>query len=118
MGKHGSRSGRYVGSFLQLFDWNAKSKKKLCSSKSDLREQSKRGAKGTENLRITSIYLEEDAEFVAGVSFRGASDYSCASSVTDDDVYGMKAPGVVARLMGLDALPVSNSLEPSAAAFF
>lgn len=118
MGKHGSRSGRYVGSFLQLFDWNAKSKKKLCSSKSDLREQSKRGAKGTENLRITSIYLEEDAEFVAGVSFRGASDYSGASSVTDDDVYGMKAPGVVARLMGLDALPVSNSLEPSAAAFF
>ncbi|KAJ8444947.1 hypothetical protein Cgig2_029141 [Carnegiea gigantea] len=81
-------------------------------------EQSKRGAKGTENLRITSIYLEADEEFGAGVSVRGASDYSCVSSVTDDDVYGMKAPGVVARLMGLDALPVPNSLEASAAAFF
>lgn len=34
--KHGSKSGRYVGGFLQLFDWNAKSRKKLFSSKSDL----------------------------------------------------------------------------------
>ena len=28
--------GGYVGGFLQLFDWNAKSRKKLFSSKSDL----------------------------------------------------------------------------------
>jgi len=33
--KHGSKSGRYVGGLLQLFDWNAKSRKKLFSSKSD-----------------------------------------------------------------------------------
>lgn len=28
--------GRYVGGFLQLFDWNGKSRKKLFSNKSDL----------------------------------------------------------------------------------
>ena len=31
--KHGSKGGR---GFLQLFDWNAKSRKKLFSGKSDL----------------------------------------------------------------------------------
>lgn len=34
--KQGSKSGGYVGGFLQLFDWNAKSRKKLFSSKSDI----------------------------------------------------------------------------------
>lgn len=34
--KQGSKSGGYVGGFFQLFDWNAKSRKKLFSNKSDL----------------------------------------------------------------------------------
>jgi len=35
--KEGSKSGGgYVGGFFQLFDWTAKSRKKLFSSKSDL----------------------------------------------------------------------------------
>ena len=36
--KHGSKGGSgggYVGGFLNLFDWNAKSRKKLFSSKSE-----------------------------------------------------------------------------------
>jgi hypothetical protein len=45
-------------------------------------------------------------------SFKGSSDYSCASSVTDEEGREMKAPGVVARLMGLDALPTSGAPEP------
>lgn len=45
-------------------------------------------------------------------SIKGSSDYSCASSVTDDDLNGSKAPGVVARLMGLDSMPVSTASEP------
>lgn len=45
-------------------------------------------------------------------SFKGSSDYSCASSVTDEEGREMKAPGVVARLMGLDALPTSGVPEP------
>ncbi|KAL0376384.1 UNVERIFIED_CONTAM: hypothetical protein Scaly_0756000 [Sesamum calycinum] len=34
--KQSSKGGNYVGGFSQLFDWNAKSRKKLFSSKSDL----------------------------------------------------------------------------------
>lgn len=33
--KAGSKTGGYVGGFFQLFDWKAKSRKKLFSSKSD-----------------------------------------------------------------------------------
>lgn len=34
--KQGSKGGGYAGGFFQLFDWNAKSRKKLFSNKSDL----------------------------------------------------------------------------------
>ncbi|XP_038709050.1 uncharacterized protein LOC120003949 isoform X2 [Tripterygium wilfordii] len=53
--------------------------------------------------------MDED-ETGAGSSVKG-SDYSCASSVTDDDGFGARAPGVVARLMGLDSIPTSNFSE-------
>ncbi|KAK6161034.1 hypothetical protein DH2020_004415 [Rehmannia glutinosa] len=55
--------------------------------------------------------LGED-EIGAGSSLKESSDYSCASSVTDDDFYVSKSPGVVAKLMGLDCLPISNIYEP------
>lgn len=45
-------------------------------------------------------------------SIKGSSDYSCSSSVTEDEGCGVKAPGVVARLMGLDSLPSSHFSEP------
>ncbi|KMT16501.1 hypothetical protein BVRB_3g048000 isoform A [Beta vulgaris subsp. vulgaris] len=119
--KHGSKSGRYVGGFLQLFDWNAKSRKKLFPSKFDLPD-SKYGKRGEESFPMTRIRVEADEEefgaFGAGLSVRGGSDYSCASSVTDDDGYGIKAPGVVARLMGLDSLPTSNAGDPYSSPFF
>ena len=38
--------------------------------------------------------------------------YNCASSVNSDEGYGTKAPGVVARLMGLDSMPTSTISEP------
>ncbi|KNA18545.1 hypothetical protein SOVF_069500 [Spinacia oleracea] len=118
--RHGSKSGRYVGGFMQLFDWNAKSRKKLFSSRSDSPEESKQGKKGEERLPVTRIRVEEDEEFAfgAGLSVRGGSDYSCASSVTDDDGFGTKAPGVVARLMGLDSLPTSMSMESYSTPYF
>lgn len=34
--KEGSKGGGYVGGFFHLFDWKAKSRKKLFSSKSDV----------------------------------------------------------------------------------
>ncbi|KAK2990279.1 hypothetical protein RJ640_014731 [Escallonia rubra] len=54
--------------------------------------------------------MDED-KIATGSSIKEGSDYSCASSVTDDEVCGSKAPGVVARLMGLDSLPRSNPAE-------
>lgn len=47
--KEGSKSGGgYVGSFFHLFDWSAKSRKKLFSSKSDL--------SGTIIFHVTRIF--------------------------------------------------------------
>ncbi|KAJ6772166.1 hypothetical protein OIU74_018407 [Salix koriyanagi] len=117
--KEGSKSGGgYVGGFFQLFDWTAKSRKKLFSSKSDLQELSKQGKGSDGRLPRTRLRLMDDDDIGAGSSIRGGSDYSCASSVTDDEGYGARAPGVVARLMGLDSMPQSNFLETNSTPFF
>ncbi|XP_050218539.1 uncharacterized protein LOC126669185 [Mercurialis annua] len=117
--KEGSKNGGgYVGGFFQLFDWTAKSRKKLFSNKSDLPERSKQGKRSDGNLPVTRLNLIDEDEAGAGSSsIRGSSDYSCASSVTDDDGFGPKAPGVVARLMGLNSMPTSNFAEPSSTPF-
>ncbi|CAI9119013.1 OLC1v1020662C1 [Oldenlandia corymbosa var. corymbosa] len=116
--KHSSKSGGgYVGGLLQLFDWNAKSRKKLFSSKSTLPEQSKQKKRCDGNLPTTRFHLVKVCDFIAGSSIRG-SNYSCASSVTDEDFGEAKAPGVVARLMGLDSMPTSNFPEPYASPYF
>ncbi|XP_043719318.1 uncharacterized protein LOC122667163 isoform X2 [Telopea speciosissima] len=110
--------GGYVGGFLQLFDWNGRSHKKLFSNKTDLpAEGSKQGKKSYGNLPMTRLRLVEEDEN-GGSSIKGSSDYSCASSVTDDEGNGTRAPGVVARLMGLDSLPTSNTAEPYSTPFF
>ncbi|XVF62501.1 hypothetical protein PTKIN_Ptkin09bG0013100 [Pterospermum kingtungense] len=115
--KESSKSGGgYVGGFFQLFDWTAKSRKKLFSSKSDFPERSKQGKRSDGNLPMTRFHLTDEDEIGAGTSIKGGSDYSCASSVTDDDIYGARTPGVVGRLMGLDSLPTSS--EPYSTPFF
>ncbi|KAK6913711.1 protein of unknown function DUF4378, partial [Dillenia turbinata] len=113
-----SSKGSYVGGFLQLFDWKAKSRKKLFSGKSDLPERTKQGKRSDGNLLMTRINLVDDDEIGADSSIKESSDYSCASSVISDDTFGSRAPGVVAKLMGLDSLPTSNFLEPSSTPFF
>lgn len=60
----------------------------------------------------------DDDEIGVGSSIKETSEYSCASSVTDEEGYGTRAPGVVARLMGLDSLPPSNFQEPYSTPFF
>lgn len=116
--KQGSKSGSYVGGFLQLFDWNAKSRKKLFSSKSDIPEQSKQKKRCDGNFPMTRVHLNNEDDTTAGSSVKGSSEYSCASSVTDEEYYGIKPAGVVARLMGLDCLPSSNFSEPYSTPFF
>ena len=52
-------------------------------------------------------------------NYNSRSDSSCcASSVTSDDGQGTRAPSVVARLMGLESLPVPNVKEPDLDPFF
>uniref|UniRef100_A0A0V0HUF6 Putative ovule protein n=1 Tax=Solanum chacoense TaxID=4108 RepID=A0A0V0HUF6_SOLCH len=116
--KQGSKSGGYVGGFLQLFDWNAKSRKKLFSSKSDIPELSKQKKRCDGNLPMTRVHLNNEDDTTAVSSVKGSSDYSCASSITDEEYYGIKPAGVVARLMGLDCLPSSNLSEPYSTPFF
>lgn len=117
--KHCSKSGGgYVGGLLQLFDWNAKSRKKLFSSKSTVPEQSKQKKRYDGNLPGTRLALMDEDETLTGSSIKDSSDYSCASSVTDDEFGGARAPGVVARLMGLDSMPTSNISDPYSTPFF
>ncbi|CAK9188010.1 unnamed protein product [Ilex paraguariensis] len=109
--KRGSKGG-----FLQLFDWNAKSCRKLFSNKSELPEGSKHGKENFDSLGISR--LQQVHENGLGLTIKGSSDYRCASSVCGDEGCGARAPGVVARLMGLDSLPSSNVSESSFAPFF
>ncbi|VFQ61043.1 unnamed protein product [Cuscuta campestris] len=102
--KRGGGGGGYVGGFLQLFDWNAKSRKKLFSSKSDSPEHSKMKKRCDGNLPMTRYHLVEEDEMNTNTG-----SYSYASSMTDDEEFCVKPPGVVARLMGLDPLPPSSS---------
>ncbi|CAA0834843.1 Unknown protein [Striga hermonthica] len=110
--KQGSRGGNYVGGFLQMFDWHAKSRKKLFSGKSDSAGRSKQKKRCDGNLPRTRLQMLEVDEITAGSSssIKEGSDYSCSSSVMDEDFYETKAPGVVAKLMGLDSLPKSTPL--------
>ncbi|GER27655.1 fatty acid reductase 4 [Striga asiatica] len=110
--KQGSRGGNYVGGFLQMFDWHAKSRKKLFSSKSDSTGRSKQKKRCDGNLPRTRLQMLEVDEITAGSSssIKEGSDYSCSSSLMDEDFYETKAPGVVAKLMGLDSLPKSTPL--------
>ncbi|KAF9617251.1 hypothetical protein IFM89_035195 [Coptis chinensis] len=94
MEKQGTKSGS--GGFLHLFDWNRKLWKKLFSNKSDFPEGSNQGKRSSVNLQVTGFHQIKYK--------KEANDYSCSSSVTDDEGNGVKAPGVVARLMGLDSL--------------
>ncbi|XP_028081632.1 uncharacterized protein LOC114283028 isoform X1 [Camellia sinensis] len=105
------------GGFLQLFDWNVKSRKKLFSNKSELLEDSKQGKENVANSMILCPHLMEGHESGPGLSGKGSSDFNFASRVSGDEGYGTRAPGVVARLMGLDSLPNSNSSESCSTPF-
>ncbi|KAA3487178.1 50S ribosomal L3 [Gossypium australe] len=89
------------GGFFHLFDWN---------------EESKR-VKPVENILKSPPYMMEGDEYNAASSYRRSADFSSASSVASDEGYGSRAPGVVARLMGLDSLPAPNVLEPSSTTY-
>ncbi|XP_021649358.2 uncharacterized protein LOC110641823 isoform X2 [Hevea brasiliensis] len=81
-------------------------------------EGSKQGKENIETMAKPQLHATKVDDRRANSSNKGGSDFSCASSVTSDEGYGTKAPGVVARLMGLDSLPASNVAEPSSSPFY
>ncbi|GLT60948.1 hypothetical protein SLA2020_336870 [Shorea laevis] len=102
---------RSKGGFFHLFDWNGKSRKKLFSNHAELSEVSKHG-KQVENVARPYPRLIDLDKSKASSSYKESSEFTSASSVTSDEGYGTRAPGVVARLMGLDSLPTSNVPDP------
>ncbi|XP_021619332.1 uncharacterized protein LOC110620065 isoform X2 [Manihot esculenta] len=103
---------RPKGSFFHFFDWNGKSHKKLFMNNSEL-SGSKEGKENVESMAKPQLHVTETDDRRANSSNKESSDFRCASSVTSDEGYSTKAPGLVARLMGLDSLPTSNVVEPS-----
>ncbi|KAG8063699.1 hypothetical protein GUJ93_ZPchr0003g16687 [Zizania palustris] len=104
----GGGGGGSGGGLFNLFDWKRKSRKKLFSNSP---EGAKLVRRGEETLPSGRLHLVDEDEGIGVSSFKGSSDYSCASSVTDEEWREMKAPGVVARLMGLDAMPSTGVPE-------
>ncbi|KAL1211766.1 hypothetical protein V5N11_023757 [Cardamine amara subsp. amara] len=106
---------RSRGGFLNLFDWPGKSRKKLFSSTtssvlSEASKQEKHNALNPTKSWPSPIEVDETGK---SSTYNPRSDSSCSTStVTSDDGQGSRAPSVVARLMGLKSMPVSNSLEP------
>ncbi|MED6130344.1 hypothetical protein PIB30_000238 [Stylosanthes scabra] len=118
--KEGTKSeGGYAGGLFRLFDWTSKSRKKLFANKSDLPGSLKQRRKIDGNLSMMQPYLvgADEDDIGVGASIR-SSDHSYASSVTDDDACGTRAPSVVARLMGLDSLPSSSFHDPYSSPYF
>ncbi|XP_024015662.1 uncharacterized protein LOC18023911 isoform X2 [Eutrema salsugineum] len=104
---------RTKGGFLNLFDWPGKSRKKLFSSTITLEpsEASKQEKQNTQNP--SKSWHSPIDEIGKNSTYNPRSDSSCSTStVTSDDGQGSRAPSVVGRLMGLESLPVSNSLKP------
>ncbi|OIV91675.1 hypothetical protein TanjilG_26528 [Lupinus angustifolius] len=117
--KEGTKSGGgYVGGFFQLFDWTSKSRKKLFANKSELPEPLKHGRKANYKKTMTQPYLANEDESEVLASVRRSCDHSYASSVTDDESCGTRAPNVVAKLMGLDSLPPSHFSDPYSSPYF
>ncbi|KAL8481408.1 hypothetical protein ACS0TY_027788 [Phlomoides rotata] len=81
-------------------------------------ENSKQKKRFDGTLPTTRVQMMDEDEIGGASSVKGSSDYSRTSSVTDEDLYGSKGPGVVARLMGLDSMPKSNTIDPSCTPLF
>ncbi|CAL0302320.1 unnamed protein product [Lupinus luteus] len=106
------------GSFFSFFDWNSKSRKKLIWNNPSLPEGSKQGKENVESMPKTQISRIKVDENRASPSNTGCSDFSYALSISSDEEYGCKAPGLVARLMGLDSLPTSAVTELSSTSLY
>lgn len=103
------KGGAKSRGFLQLFDWNRKSRKKLFSVSPESAKQEERT---DDSVPGSKLGLLDEDETIGISSMKGSSDYSCASSVTEEEGSGIRALGIVAKLMGLNSMPASGFSEP------
>uniref|UniRef100_A0A1D1ZJ62 Uncharacterized protein n=1 Tax=Anthurium amnicola TaxID=1678845 RepID=A0A1D1ZJ62_9ARAE len=112
------QKGVKTGGLFHLFDWNKKSRKKLFANRDVSPEGATQGTEGNDNVQASRLCIIEDDDTRGLLSLNGSSDYSCASSVTDEEGNGTRAPGVIARLMGLDSFPTVGVSEPYSTPLF
>ncbi|KAK7356141.1 hypothetical protein VNO80_15407 [Phaseolus coccineus] len=107
------RKKRLKGSFLSFFDWNGKyQKKQLCDSPK-LPEISKQGMENMDSMPKSEVNEIKMNDNGANPSNNASSGFDCAISISSDEGCQTKVPGLLARLMGLDLLPVSTVSELS-----
>ncbi|KAL2457566.1 uncharacterized protein Fot_56230 [Forsythia ovata] len=102
--KKPQKLGGCVGIFFQLFDWNRRfAKKKLFSKKLlppvRLKQASKKFG-GDENQPKLRLIADENSG-----GFPSMKKKSGVSNVDPEQKHEMRAPGLVARLMGLESMP-------------
>ncbi|KAL5135912.1 hypothetical protein HKD37_03G008709 [Glycine soja] len=106
---------RSKGSFLSFFDWNTKSRKKLVWNDPEV---SKQGKENVENLPKSRLTRKKVDEIGASPSNIQSCDFDSTLSICSDEGCGSKAPGLVARLMGLDSLPAAAATELSCTSLY
>ncbi|CAJ1976087.1 unnamed protein product [Sphenostylis stenocarpa] len=104
---------RFKGSFLSFFEWNGKSQRKQLCDSPKLPEISKEGKENLDSMPKSEVNRIKMDDNGANRSNNASCGFDCALSISSDEGYGTKAPGLLARLMGLDSLPVSNVSELS-----
>ncbi|KAM0883475.1 hypothetical protein ACQ4PT_031619 [Festuca glaucescens] len=90
---------------FHLFKWKHKFVKMLFSSSPEGVKLANRSKKCIPSQRLHSI---DEVEEIGMSTIKDITNYGCASSVTNEEGCVMKAPRVVARLMGLDSMPCSG----------
>ncbi|KAK0595139.1 hypothetical protein LWI29_003918 [Acer saccharum] len=114
------RPGGCVGIFFQLFDWNRRlAKKKLFSRKLLPPARPKQVSKkfgGDEKMPKTKLHLisDENTGSFPNVKRNGKGS---SSSLDLEPKHEMRAPSLVARLMGLESLPTVQKDKQKKASF-
>lgn len=103
------RSGNCVGIFFQLFDWKRRlAKKKLFSKKLF-------PPRGDEKLPAAKFLLIAGENRGGFPNSKKAENNSVCSLADAERSNGMKTPGLVARLMGLESMPAVRRDKPKKA---
>ncbi|XP_077253261.1 dnaA initiator-associating protein [Tasmannia lanceolata] len=114
--KRPQRPGGCVGIFIQLLEWNRRlAKKKLFSNKMLPPGRAKWISKkfsGEKKLPVAKLCLIEDENRGGFPNTKKPEIDSTCSYPCADKNYGMRTPGLVARLMGLESMPALHHDKP------